>query len=60
MTGVMASLVFLHRFREQEGSPVGDATDDTALREDDGAGGAGDAIHMSRQSLNCVGDLHGR
>ena len=52
MTGVMASLVFLHRSGEQEGSPVGDSADDAALREDDGAGRACDAIHMTRQSVN--------
>ena len=43
MAGVVARLVFLDGFGEEEVAPVGDAADYTALGEDEGACCSGDS-----------------
>ena len=40
----MSRLVLADGFREEEGTPVGDAADDAAAGEDHGAGCASDSV----------------
>ena len=49
MSCIIAPLILLDRLGQEEAAPVGDASDHSALSEDDGAGSPGDSV----KSIEC-------
>ena len=54
MSCIIAPLILLDRLGQEEAAPVGDASDHSALSEDDGAGSPGDSV----KSIECQCGAH--